>query len=134
MRFRSRGRAWSNKLPTGVGDEDLHVIRYAEVLLIRAEAEAMQDELVDAIASLNPIRVRAGLPALDATGMTRAQVLAAIYRERRLELAFEADRWPDLVRRGIAATTLGIEAHRALYPVPLGEIDVAPGLQQNPNY
>jgi hypothetical protein len=137
MRFRSRGRAWSNKLPTGVGDEDLHVIRYAEVLLIRAEAEAMQGtaaKLVEAIASLNPIRVRAGLAPLDATGMTQAQVLAAIHRERRLELAFEADRWPDLVRRGIAAETLGIDEFRELYPIPLGEMDVAPLLEQNPGY
>jgi hypothetical protein len=139
IRFRSRGRAWSNKWPTGVGDEDLHVIRFAEVLLIKAEAEARQGgavKLAEAVASLNPIRERAGLAPLvygvDVT--TQQEVLDAIFRERRLELAFEADRWPDLVRRGIAAETLGIEEFRELYPIPLGEIDVAPNLTQNPGY
>ena len=138
IRFRSRGRAWSNKWPTGIGDEDIHVIRYAEVLLIRAEAEARQGgaKLVEAVATLNLIRERAGLDPLvlgvDVT--TQQEVLDAIFRERRLELAFEADRWPDLVRRGIAAETMGIEEFRELYPIPLAEIDVAPGLVQNPEY
>jgi hypothetical protein len=136
MRFRSRGRAWSNKIPSGVGDEDIHAIRYAEVLLIRAEAEARQGgaKLVEAVNTLNLIRERAGLAPLNPVGMTQQQVLDAIFRERRLELAFEGDRWADLVRRGIAAETLEIEEFRELYPIPLGEIDVAPGLQQNEGY
>ena len=139
IKFRSRGRAWSNKWPTGIGDEDIHVIRFAEVLLIKAEAQARQGsaaKLAEAVGTLNPIRERAGLTPLvfgvDVT--TQQQVLDAILRERRLELAFEADRWPDLVRRGIAAETMGIPEFRELYPIPLGEIDVAPGLVQNTGY
>jgi hypothetical protein len=136
IRFRSRGRAWSNKIPSGTGDEDIHVIRYAEVLLIQAEAEARQGgaKLVEAVNTLNLIRERAGLAPLNPVGMTQQQILDAIFRERRLELTFEGDRWPDLVRRGIAAETLEIEEFRELYPIPLGEIDVAPGLTQNEGY
>lgn len=125
------------KWPTGIGAEDVHVIRFAEVLLIKAEAEARLNKLDEAIETLNPIRVRAGLAALDATGMTQPQVLDAILHERRLELAMEGDRWPDLVRRGVAQAVVGFPADRAfqvLYPIPLGEIDVVPNLQQNTGY
>ena len=128
---------YATKWPTGVGAEDVHVIRFAEVLLIKAEAEARQNKLDEAIESLNPIRVRAGLAELDATGMTQQQVLDAILHERRLELAMEGDRWPDLVRRGVAQAVVGFPAdrsHQVLYPIPLGEIDVVPNLVQNPGY
>lgn len=129
-------RRFGGKWPTGAGDEDIHVIRYAEVLLIRAEAEARQNKLGEAIASVNPIRVRAGLQPLNATGMTQQQVLNEIFLQRRLELAMEGDRWPDLMRRGIALQTMNITDRPAqrLFPVPQNEIDVAPNLQQNPGY
>jgi hypothetical protein len=61
-------------------------------------------------------------------------VLAAIDHERRLELAFEGDRWPDLVRTGRAVPVLGIPAFQTLFPIPQSERDVAPGLTQNPGY
>jgi len=66
--------------------------------------------------------------------MTQANAIAAILQERRLELCFEGDRFPDLVRTGLATTTLGIPDFQTLYPIPLNEIDVAPGLVQNPGY
>jgi hypothetical protein len=122
------------KYPTGVGAEDIHVIRFAEVRLIQAEAEARQNKLAEAQASVNPIRVRAGLTPLDFSAATQLQAITAILFERRLELAYEADRWPDLVRNGLAVTTLGIPAFQTLYPIPLNELDVAPGLLQNPGY
>lgn len=131
---------YATKWPTGIGAEDVHVIRFAEVLLIKAEAEARQGtpaKLAEAIESLNPIRVRAGLAELDATGMTQQEVLDAILHERRLELAMEGDRWPDLVRRGVAQAVVGFPANRSyqvLYPIPLGEIDVVPNLVQNTGY
>ena len=53
---------------------------------------------------------------------------------RRLELVFEGDRWPDLVRTGKAIATLGLPAFQQLYPIPLNELDVAPGLVQNSGY
>lgn len=125
---------YGSKWPTGVGAEDIHVIRFAEVLLIQAEAEARQNKLVEAEASLTPVRTRAGLAAAGVDGMTQANAILTILQERRLELAYEGDRWPDLVRTGRAVTVMGIPAFQKLYPIPLNELDVAPGLVQNPGY
>ena len=127
------------KFPTTVGAEDLHVIRLAEVILIRAEALAQQDELEDAVDAYNRLRVRAGLdPHVFGTDVTnKAQVLAAIAHERRVELAMEGDRWPDLVRSGQAVSVMGLspdQAYQTLYPIPARELTVAPGLGQNPGY
>ena len=130
-------RRYGSKWPTGAGDEDIHVIRLAEVLLIKAEAEARQGKLTEAIASLNPVRQRAGLAPLSALGMSQGQVLNAIFLERRLELAMEGDRWPDLVRRGRVLIELNIadRPQQRLFPIPLNEIDVTnPPLQQNAGY
>ena len=124
------------KYPTTVGTEDVHVIRFAEVLLNLAEARARLNDLPGAIAAYNRVRVRAGLPEheLGVDVSTQADVLAAIWRERRLELALEGDRWPDLVRTGQAVSVLGIPSEFTLYPIPQNEIDVAPNLRQNPGY
>jgi hypothetical protein len=68
---------------------------------------------------------------------TQADVLNAVYAERRLELALEGDRFPDLVRTGRAMTVLGLPANRAfqlLYPIPSRELIVSSGLTQNPGY
>lgn len=127
-------RRYAAKFPTSVGDEDIHVIRFAEVILIRAEALARLGRLTEAVAELNRVRERAGVAPYVAAGMTQDQVIAAVLNERRLELAFEGDRWPDLIRTGLAASTLGIPATQALYPIPQRDIDVAPGLGQNPGY
>jgi hypothetical protein len=122
------------KWPTGIGGEDAHVIRYAEVLLIKAEAEARQNKLVEADSSIDLIRVRAGLAPLDLVALGQPAAIAAILQERRLELVYEGDRFPDLVRTGLAVTVLGIPAFQQLYPIPLNELDVAPGLVQNTGY
>ena len=65
---------------------------------------------------------------------TQQEVLDAIDHERRVELAFEGDRFPDLVRTGRAVAVMGIDPFRQLWPVPYSEIVVAPGLTQNPGY
>ncbi len=130
----SRRRTFVSKFPTTVGAEDLHVIRYAEVLLNKAEALARQGQLQAAIDTYNPIRVRAGLAPHTLGGSTQAEVIANTLLERRLELAFEHDRWPDLVRTGLAVSVLGIPAFRMLWPIPQNEIDVAPRLVQNQGY
>jgi starch-binding outer membrane protein, SusD/RagB family len=124
------------KWATTFGAEDLHVIRLAEMLLIKAEALARQNDLQGAVDAYNPIRERAGLPdhVLGVDVTSQADVLAAIDNERRLELAFEGDRWPDLVRTGQAVAVLGISQTQALFPIPQAERDVAPGMTQNPGY
>lgn len=123
------------KFPTTEGTEHLHVIRLGEVLLILAEALAQQGgaaQLVEAVDHLNDLRARAGLTPV-AYG-TQAAVLNAIHQERRLELAFEGDRWFDLVRSGRAMGEVpGLEDYQQLWPIPLTELDVA-NLAQNPGY
>jgi len=114
------------------GTEFPHVIRFGEVLLIRAEAEARVGSLDSARVKVNEIRARAGLAPIGS--LSQPDMINTIIDERRKELAFEGDRWPDLVRLGLATTVLGISAQQALYPIPQREIDVTPGLAQNPGY
>jgi hypothetical protein len=133
----TEGEASGLKFPTTIGAEDFHVIRLAEVLLIKAEAQARLNDLVGAVDTYNPIRERAGLEphTLGDEVTTQADVLAEIDLQRQLELAFEGDRWPDLVRSGRAVEVMGgIPEYQTLYPIPQTEIDVAPGVTQNPGY
>lgn len=128
------------KYPTPIGEEDLHVIRYADVVLILAEALAEQNDLPNAVGYLNQIRARAAVAeyVFGTDLVTQQDVIDAIYLERRLEFAFEGERWHDLVRTGRAFAVLGgtgrFEAHEVLWPIPVGEMDTAPNLVQNPGY
>lgn len=131
---RDGSRTYTPKWKTAIGDEDIYVIRLAEVILIRAEALAHLNRLPEAVAEYNRLRVRAGLAPEATTGRTQADVLLSIARERRLELSFEGDRWPDLVRTGQAVTGMGLTANQTLFPIPQREIDTAPGITQNPGY
>lgn len=74
------------------------VYRYAEVLLLLAEALNEQGKSGEAVGLLNQVRSRAGLAASTAAG--QAQVREAIFKERRVELAFENKRWFDIMRTG----------------------------------
>ncbi|HYD51236.1 MAG TPA: RagB/SusD family nutrient uptake outer membrane protein [Gemmatimonadaceae bacterium] len=132
-------RFYGAKFRSVTGTEHTHVIRLGEILLIKAEAQARLGRLAEAIATINPLRRRAGLAELTfgATNLTtQQQVLDAIWRERRAELVFEGDRWPDLVRTGQVVTVMSLAGreYQALYPIPQGERDVTRGLDQNPGY
>ena len=131
-----QGNLVGTKFPTTDGSEDFHVLRFAEVLLTRAEALARLSRLGEAVAEYNRLRVRAGLAphVLGTDVTTQDDVLGAIWHERRVELAFEGDRWPDLVRTGRAPSVLGISANMTRYPVPQTELDTAPNMTQNPGY
>jgi outer membrane murein-binding lipoprotein Lpp len=126
-----------NKYPTTAGTEHPHVIRLAELVLIKAEVLARQSDLAGAVAEYNKVRLRAGLAAhtLGTEVTTQSDVLAAILKERRLELALEGDRWPDLVRLGLAGSvkTLAKPGY-TLFPIPLRDMTTTPGLTQNPDY
>jgi len=130
------GTAHGTKYPTTAGAEDPHVIRFAEVILTKAEALAQQGQLEDAVTEYNRVRVRAELPphVFEEDVSTRQEVLEAIWHERRLELAFEGDRFSDLRRTGRSVDVLGIQAYQAMYPIPQAELDVAPNMTQNPEY
>jgi starch-binding outer membrane protein, SusD/RagB family len=120
--------------------KNLHILRYAEVLLIKAEADDELGNTGSAISNLNQVRSRAGLGPTSA--ISQSDVLTAIWNERRVELAMEHDRFWDLVRQGRAAPvmiasgktnfTAGISE---LLPIPSTEIAVSGGtLTQNPGY
>jgi hypothetical protein len=132
-------RLHGTKWPTTIGAEHPHVIRLAELVLLKAEVLARQGQLVPAIDEYNKVRIRAGLAkhVLAVDVITQADVMAAILKERRRELALEGDRWPDLVRLGLVVATKGLtpdRAYQALFPIPLRERTTAPGVTQNPGY
>lgn len=127
----------ATKWPTTSGTEHPHVIRLAEVVLIKAEALARLNRLAEAVDEYNKVRIRAGLPkhVLGVDVTTQADVLSAIMLERRHEFAFEGDRWPDLVRAGLAGSVKSLtDPGFVLFPIPLRDITTTPGLTQNPGY
>lgn len=111
-------------------------IRFADVLLMAAEANYLKPAPNNEKARtyLNRVRERAGLDPVLANG---ADLLDAIYAERRVELAGEGHRFFDLVRTGRAANEIDgfiVDKHE-LFPIPAIEIDLAGGnWDQNPNY
>ncbi len=122
--------------PNPNGGTNDRVIRYADVLLLHAEAAANNGNDGAARTSLNEVRARVGLDEVTATG---SQLLDAIYHERRVELAMEGHRFFDLVRSGRAAAVLGPlgyqEGVHNLFPIPQFEITLSNGVYfQNPGY
>jgi hypothetical protein len=112
-----------------------YVIRIAELYLIRAEARAQKNDLSGALADLNVIRARAGVPA--STAASQADLLLAIENENSVEFAFEAHRWFDLVRTKRAGAVLGItNTDYWLFPLPLSDVLSDPDLggKNNPGY
>ena len=136
--------------------DNTYVLRYAEVLLTYAEAANEQNGPTgDALAKLNQVRQRAGLAALTAADPQAASKQALrdeIDRQRRLEMAFEGQRWFDLLRYARhtqadgaahhAVTALDIiqqqrgsaDANYLLFPIPLNEINNNPLITQNPGF
>lgn len=112
------------------------IVRLADVILMRAECLNELGQTNEAIAFLNQIRTRAGLPPT--TAVSQAEVRMAIANERFLELAFEGHRWFDLVRTNRAVDVLAprlSNPDRILWPVPGRDIDLNPNLlPQNPSY
>lgn len=109
-------------------------MRYAEVLLIYAEAAAMLNNTAEATAKLNMVRSRANLPASTGT-------VANIWKERRTELAMEQDRFFDLVRQGRAGAVLRaqgkafVDGKHEVFPIPQAQIDLSgTRLKQNAGY
>jgi starch-binding outer membrane protein, SusD/RagB family len=116
------------------------VLRLAEQYLVRAEALARQNKIAEAIADINSIRTRAGLPAI-ATNSSSEQCLQAIGQERRIELFAEwGHRWFDLKRTHRANAVLSAakgnkwQASDQLYPIPFSELEADPNLEQNEGY
>ena len=129
-------------------------IRYADVLLWKAEALIELGQVEEGLEIVDRIRERArstpsigeaetppdALPGYAGRGLSQAEALDALYQERRVELGFESHRFNDLKRWGIAdevLTDLGknFQDENYLYPIPQGEIDRSGGqIEQNPGY
>jgi tetratricopeptide (TPR) repeat protein len=113
------------------------IIRYADVLLMAAEAFNKSSNDVKAQTYLNLVRRRAFGDNAHDISSTGTTLYDAIFNERRLELAMDGERFFDLVRTGKATVVLGplgfVAGKHELFPIPQGEIDIS-GLTQNPGY
>jgi hypothetical protein len=115
--------------------KNLRILKFSDILLIRAEAAShlgLNDEAKDRV---NQIRVRAGLPEVSSV------TLADVLNERRWEMAMEHDRWFDLVRTGNALSAMALNGKtfvvgkHELFPIPSDQIIASGGrLSQNPGY
>ena len=117
------------------------VLRYADVLLMKAEALNELGRTAEAEAPLNEVRNRAGLT--DVSGLSQNEFREKVLHERRMELAFEGQRWFDLIRvnggqYGInflhSIGRLNATENHLLFPIPQKERDTNPNLSQNPGY
>lgn len=126
------------------GLNNMYMIRLADILLLRAEAYNAKSDMANAALMINRVRTRAKLGPV--TAASQSDMTLAIENERRLELAFEGQRWFDLLRTGRAKTVMNAQKDasgkllynvtdtRLLFPVPQTQIDINPSLAQNPGY
>jgi hypothetical protein len=125
------------------------VIRYADILLLQAEALNEQGQTAAAVPLINQVRQRTsvGLPALSAGSFTQASLRTQLMHERTTELAGEGVRWFDLQRWGLLDTQASVDQLKnrdaqfntfvvgksRLLPLPQTDVDLL-RLQQNPGY
>lgn len=121
---------------------DFPILRFSNILLMKAEALNELGQTSQAATPLNKVRNRAGLPNIT-TGLSQAAFRNVVLKERRIELAFEGQRWFDLVRvlngqygldflHSIGKTNATTK--HLLFPIPQIERDRNPKLTQNPGY
>ncbi len=125
--------SWNND--KGETAKNLRILKYSDILLIRAEAAFQIGLSGEAVNRINEIRTRAGLA--EVTSVT----LESILNERRWEMAMEHDRWFDIVRTGQAQSAMAINGKtflvgvHNLFPIPLDQIIQSGNrLTQNPGY
>ncbi|NUO01594.1 MAG: RagB/SusD family nutrient uptake outer membrane protein [Saprospiraceae bacterium] len=129
----------------GWGGGNIRILRYADVLLMAAEALNENGKTQDALTLVNQVRARARganpfiLPNITITD--KDQLRQRIWQERRVELALEQHRWFDLKRQGRLASVMQatgkpfVAGKHELFPIPQEEIDLSNGLlTQNPMY
>jgi len=117
---------------------NVKIIRWADVLLMKAECENEVGSRTVAIDYVNQVRARAGLTALPYK-TEKADVFAAIVHERKVELSGEQVRFDDIIRWGISDTALKgtnfVKGKNELWPIPDKVYSTNPAIgAQNPNY
>lgn len=147
---------WEENEPVAANsDANMHIIRYADALLMYAEALNEVGQTLTAHDYLNRVRERAfNSPDFNYTGLSQEELRTAVLKERRLELAMEGHRWFDLVRTGTFVDRMkeqaayeasvaepnkveiiqNVKDHMVLMPIPQREIDLNSELTQNPGY
>ena len=147
---------FKEKHPNGWnGGDHYYLLRLADIILLKAEAQNETGALSNAIANVNLIRNRVGLPNITST--TKEDMRIKIRDERRMELAFEGHRFDDLVRNGVFVSTMNnlkeykytcdngtpsapilinynATTDKILCPIPQNERDRNSNLVQNPGY
>ncbi|TAJ14460.1 RagB/SusD family nutrient uptake outer membrane protein [Marinilabiliaceae bacterium JC017] len=120
-------------------NKNLRIFRFAEVLLMKAEAENELNNPEAALKALNRVRKRAKLGDIEEEGKDALRLI--IWKERRVELAFEHDRTFDLRRQGRAGEVMRahgknyVDGKHDLFPIPQRQIELSGGLlTQNPMY
>jgi starch-binding outer membrane protein, SusD/RagB family len=114
------------------------IIRYADVLLMKAECENEVGSQATAVGYINQVRARAGLSTISAG--SKDDVFKAIVHERKVELAGEQVRFDDILRWGNSATELAgsnFQSRNKLWPIPSKEFSTNNSLKpsdQNPGY
>jgi len=132
-----------NAIDLSDGSVAFTVLRYADVLLMYAEALNEQGNTPAALGYLNEVRQRVALPARAEIDQQACRL--ALEQERRVEFLYEGHRWFDLVRTGRAREVLNahfaslglnfsVEAFELIFPIPLNEILLNPSLVQNEGY
>ncbi|MEQ8415974.1 MAG: RagB/SusD family nutrient uptake outer membrane protein [Imperialibacter sp.] len=127
----------------GDGGVNYTSLRYADVLLMYAEALNELSRTDDAHEYLNMVRERADLDAL--AGLSKADFSLALERERRVEFFNEGHRWFDLLRTGRLQTVMNahfaakgesftVQNYELLMPIPQRELDIDVNLAQNDGY
>ena len=118
--------------------DNIPIIRAAEVLLIRAEARFESGNESGALEDLNTLRTARGLGEVSLSGES---LIDEIITQKRLELAFEGERFFDLKRRGmdipkpqVNIPDLSYEDPRILAPIPSDQVQLNDQLDQNPGY
>lgn len=150
---------WSNYYPANnypfmykcrAGQSSIIYLRYADILLLKAEAylKGAEKNLSAAADIIDQIRHRVGLPKLsDSVRGNESALWAAYTKERRMELALEGERWFDLCRwgevesvmnglndEGRLTLTNSYDANSYLLPLPQTALDANENLVQNPGY
>ena len=139
------------------------IIRYADILLMNAEAHVETTGMTEAVwnATIKPIRQRAGFTEASALNYdATADMKTVVRNERRSELAFEGSRYKDIIRWKIAENVLNVNVHgiytgetvgtdkgfvilekrnfdpskHYLWPIPQKDRDINKNLTQNPNW
>jgi starch-binding outer membrane protein, SusD/RagB family len=147
---------YKQKHPAGwASGDNYYLLRMGDIVTLKAEAQNELNDLDGAKATLNLVRSRVNLP--DVVAANKDEMKLKILHERRLELAFEAQRWDDLMRAGLATDVMAAlneykyscseggpslpvkinyncDHNHWLMPIPQSEIDANPSLVQNDGY